>query len=561
MPTHSLKLRAFIFALWIGLVAFVLSLFALSDFQIDYRTLLNSAIIATCCGVLSWGTADRMITIVMESVNATIARLTAAAGGDLNSPAPAEVGMILPNLPESLDNLFAQVRSNIDTANSLALFDPVTALANRVHFRQETVALLDAAPPRQRAAMFFIDLDNFKSVNDTLGHAAGDQLLIMVANRLRTIVANHVARKVAGASAPVLGRLAGDEFTLFVPDIKSDSVARKIGQSMLDALMEPFTISGQQVQIGASIGIAMRPEHGASLTELMRAADVAMYDAKAGGRGRFCFYTDALAEQLADRIQLDSELRTALDRDEFQLEFQPQINLGSNEVVTAEALARWHHPTAGVRNPASFLRAAEESGIIVEIGDWALDAAARTLSGWKSQGIRHRLSANISARQFERGGLFERTKKTFERHGAPLAMLELEIAEKLIMEAGDLLLRDLESFRAAGTVIVIDNFGTGFSNIARLRSLPFDRVKLDRSLTRDIESDETSRNIAQSVVSLVHSVGREAVAEGVESQAQLDLLKLLGCDAAQGFIIAKPMSETALNDWSSIVRIASRKRA
>jgi diguanylate cyclase len=560
MHTQPLKVRAFIFALWIGLVAFVLSLFAMADFRIDTQTFANAGIIALCCGVLSWGTADRMIEMVAQSVNAAIARVAAAAAGDLNSPVPSEVGFALPNLPESLDRLFAQVRSNMEDANSMALFDPVTALANRVHFRTETVALLDAASPRQRAAMFFIDLDNFKAVNDTLGHAAGDQLLIMVANRLRVIVASISARKISGAVAPVLGRLAGDEFTLFVADIKGEASAEKIGQQMLDALMEPFTISGHQVQIGASIGIALRPEHGASLTELMRAADVAMYDAKAGGRGRFCFYTDALAEQLANRVQLDNELREALNSDQFGFEFQPQICLADNRIVTSEALVRWNHPK-GIRSPASFLRAAEDSGLIVEIGNWAIDAMAQTIANWRDGGVEHRLSANISARQFERGSFFEQAKAAFIRHNAPLSMLEIEISEQLIMESGETLVRELEAFRAAGTIIVIDNFGTGYSNLSRLRTLPFDRVKLDRTLISDIDRDEVARNVLQSVVALVHSLNREVVAEGVESQAQLDVLKLIGCDAAQGFVIAKPMSEQLLKDWSTITRIASKRRA
>lgn len=560
MQQRPLKLRAIIFAMWIGLVAFVLSLFAMADFQVDSKTFMNAGIIAACCGVLSWGAADRMIEMVTESLNIAIHRMAAAAKGDLQSPVPMQVDDALPNLTESLNSLFAEVRTSIESANSMALFDPVTALANRLHFRQETIAILDSLGPRHKAALLFIDLDNFKSVNDNLGHAAGDQLLIMVANRLRAIVASLAARTDAGRPAPVVGRLAGDEFTVFIPDNKSEAAARKIGKTIVDALSEPFSIAGSLVQIGGSVGIALRPEHGATLTDLMRAADVAMYDAKQGGRGRFCFYTDALAEQLASKVKLDTELRAGLDNGEFGFEFQPQVRLSDNSIASAEALVRWNHPTEGVRTPGSFLRAAEESGLIVEIGDWAMDATAQTIASWQKDGVTHRLSANLSARQFERGSLFATAQRTFEHHGASMALLELELAEQLIMESGDALLRDLEAFRNAGATVVIDNFGTGFSNIARLRSLPFDRVKLDRSLTRNIDQDPTARNILHSVVALVHSVGREAVAEGVESQAQLDVLKVIGCDAAQGFAIAKPMREDQLKNWSAVTRLSAMRQ-
>jgi diguanylate cyclase len=558
MHKQSLKFRAFLFALWIAATAFALSLFALADVRINSQAFANAAIISLCCGVLSWGAADRLIDMVADSVNAAIARLTAAGRGDLVSPIPDSVGVALPYLPESLDSLFAQVRSSIESANSMALFDPVTALSNRLHFRQETTARIDAATPRQRSALLFIDLDHFKAVNDTLGHAAGDQLLIMVANRLRSIVAAHPGRKGHPNETPVLGRLAGDEFTMFLPHLKSDDIADTVGKAILDALSEPFAITGQSVQIGASIGIAIRPDHGFSLTELMRAADVAMYDAKSAGRDRFRYYTSSLATELANRVRLDNELKTALDESQFMFEFQPQLRLADNQIVTAEALVRWNHPTEGVRTPASFLRAAEESGLIVDIGDWSIDAMAKTIAAWRIAGIGHRLSANISARQFERGNFFDRASVKMLQHGAPLSMLELEISEKLIMESGDHLLRQLEAFRGAGATIVIDNFGTGFSNISRLRSLPFDRVKLDRSLTVHIDIDEMSRNVLHSVVNLVHSVGREAVAEGVETQAQLEILKLLGCDAAQGFAIARPMNEAALRDWASLPRIGGR---
>jgi diguanylate cyclase len=557
MNGQSLKLRGIAFAMCIAAVAFILSLFALGDIRVNGQALVNATIIALCCGVLSWGAADRLIDMVLASVNAAISRVIDAAAGDLKSPTPDVVAVALPDLSESLDSLFKTVRSNMDDANSLALFDPVTALSNRVNFRKETEAVLERLTSKQKSALFFIDLDNFKAVNDTLGHAAGDQLLIMVANRLRGVVGSMKPRRGSDVQTAVLGRLAGDEFTLFLPDIRSDAGALRVGDDLVTALMEPYAIAGQNLQVGASIGIALRPQHGATLTALMRAADVAMYDAKANGRGRYHLYSDVLAEQLADRTKLDSELRTALDMGEFGLEFQPQIRLSDGVLVSAESLMRWYHPVDGVRSPASFLHAAIESGLIIEMGDWSIEASARTIAQWRRAGCTHRLSANVSARQFERGSFFQRARQSFEAHGAPLNMLELEISERLIMESGETLWRELEGFRAAGCSVVIDNFGTGFSSLSRMRTLPFDRVKLDRSLTRDIATDKVARDVLHSTIGLIHSLGKEAVAEGVESAAQMDLLKVLGCDTAQGFVIAKPMSADALLDWN---RTASRAR-
>ncbi len=551
MHGRSLKLRGILFALCIGAVAFVLSLFALGDIRLDERAFVNATIISMCCGVLSWGAADRMIDMVATSVNAAISRVVDAAAGDLKSPTPDTVSVALPDLSASLDTLFKQVRSNIDDANSLALFDPVTALANRVHFRKTTENAIAALAPRQKAALFFVDLDNFKAVNDTLGHAAGDQLLIMVANRLRGVVAGVNARRSAGSQEPVLGRLAGDEFTLFVPDVRSQASTLKLADMLLAAMMEPYSIAGQHLQVGASIGIALKPVHGDTLTDLMRAADVAMYDAKTNGRGRYHFYSDTLAEQLAERTKLDGELRNGLDQGEFGLEFQPQIRLADNSLIGAESLMRWYHPVDGVRAPATFLRAAVESGLIIEMGDWLMEAAAREIAAWRSRGFSCRLATNVSARQFEQGSFFARAAQAMACHNAPFEMLELEVAEQLIMESGETLWKDLEAFRAAGCSVVIDNFGTGYSNLSRMRTLPFDRVKLDRSLTRNITNDAVSRDILNSTISLIHSVGKEAVAEGVESQAQMDLLRVLGCDAAQGFAIAKPMTAEALLAWTA----------
>lgn len=545
MQGNALKIHAFGFAFSIGAVAFLLASFSELTDRSNVWSFSNPVIIALACGVLSWGAADRLIAVVSASVDAAVRRLGEAAAGDLDSPVPEHLEETLPDLSQSLGELFQQVRTNMDQVNSMALFDPVTALANRMHFRNETEALLSAASIERLDALFFIDLDNFKSVNDTLGHAAGDQLLIMIANRLRSIFPSPGAN----ANGPVIGRLAGDEFTVFQPGIKSEAKARETGAVILRALSEPFSLCGQSVKVGASIGVALRPQHGRSLTELMRAADVAMYYSKENGKGQVQFYNDTLAETLAARTQLDSDLRDAFKLNQFGFEFQPQIWLGDRNAVAAEALLRWHHPVDGIRTPDQFMRVAEETGLMAELSDWTLDQAASVIGRWYRSGFRQRLAINMSKRQFERGSLFERASEALARHEAPIEMLEIEISDRLAYTTGDSVFADVQALREAGATISVDNFGSAPIDLRRLRLLPVDRVKIDRTMISDVVTCNESRAILQSAVTVLNALGKETVAEGVESQDQLDLLRVMGCKAAQGYAIARPGSEAALRSF------------
>jgi diguanylate cyclase (GGDEF)-like protein len=552
-----LKLQALAFALCIGAVAFLLTSFNELRHGFDPNALTNSLIVALACGVLSWGAADRMIKVVSTSINAAVGRITAAAQGDLDSPAPDDLADALPNLSESIDSLFAQVRSDIESANTLALFDPVTALPNRVHFRNETEATLAAMNAGDQGALFFIDLDHFKAVNDTHGHAAGDQLLIMIANRLRSIMAGRNVDKTM--LEPVVGRLAGDEFTAFLPQTQDRQTVVTIADRLLSALSDPFTISGQTVNVGASIGIAMWPDHGRALTDLMRAADVAMYASKEGGRNQFQFFSSSMAEELAKRVELDHELRTAIEEEQFGFHLQPQIDVSSGRVISNETLLRWYHPSGEIRLPHAFMRATEQAGLMPDVGQWAFAELARMCGRWATQGLDQRISINLNLRQLEQPGFFKSTAVIFAEHNAPLSMLEIEVSERLAMESGEIIGRELAKFRDAGATVTIDNFGRGFSNINRLRALPVDRVKLDASLTRDIVNDPEARAIVHSYVNMLHGIGREVVAEGIESDAQIRVLKVIGCNAVQGYAVAKPMDEKKLAAWRD--RRAAKKAA
>ncbi|TPG21637.1 EAL domain-containing protein [Sphingomonas koreensis] len=548
MERVSLRSRAVVFAFCAGAVAFLLAFLATSHGVIDQETIGVAIIPAIVCGVMSWASAERAIASTAGAIDIAIARLARAAHGDLEGEIPAEIGRDVPQLASAMEALFQRLGANLDNIHQLAMFDSVTALPNRINFRQACEAILLGMPAEDHAALFFIDLDRFKRVNDTMGHAVGDRLLGLVATRLRTMAARLAADH--GGGPALLGRLAGDEFTIFLPGVSGSTDATRIGQELLQMLSEPFELDRQPIAVGASIGIALRPAHGVDLPELMRAADIAMYHAKARGRGRAEHFTDTLAAEIAGRAVLESDLREAIDGDQFSLVFQPQIAASDGRIVAAEALLRWRHPTDGVRFPASFIERAEESGLIVEIGDWVIATVAQTITRWGRIGIAQRLAINVSQRQLDHADFFRRLRAAMHAAGAPAHLLELELTETLAMRCSQEVIEAIAALRADGATIAIDDFGTGYSNLARLRDLPVDRVKLDRSLIEHVADRAEARTIAHAVIGLVHGLGCEAVAEGIETEAQANVLRVIGCDVMQGYAIAPPMDEAALIAWA-----------
>ena len=549
----TLKSRADAFAFCVGGTAFALSLLDVAHLP-DMAAVFRAVAIAVICAILSWASAERALAGLAEAVDAATARIVDAAGGDLTSPTPAEVGEAIPLLSGALDSMFAQVRGNLESATTLALFDPITSLPNRTHFRNQAERAMKNVPEGQMSALAFIDLDNFKSVNDTQGHAEGDRLLAKVANRLRAVAAGEVVRHGGAAGETIVGRHAGDEFTVFFPQVDGRQDAARLGDLLMAALSKPFDSEGQQIGVGASVGIALSPEHGTTLTTLMRAADVAMYHAKASGRGQYQFYAELLTERMAQRTQLEAELRDALKRREFTMVFQPQVRLSDGRVTAVEGLLRWNHPTDGLRLPGSFIGCAEESGLIVEIGDWAIEALAKRSASWSKSPLAPRIAVNLSPRQIARPEFFTRLNSALKRNKAPMSLIEFEVSEAVLMDCGAHALDHLRSLQDAGATIAIDDFGAGLSSLARLRSLPFDTVKLDASLIVGIDSDPAAREIVQAVIGLVHSLGAKAIAEGVETVGQYDMLRVMGCDCAQGYVIAPPMVEADYRIWAGNAR-------
>jgi diguanylate cyclase (GGDEF)-like protein len=530
-----------------GVASFMFSLTALLYLTEFDQKILAALVAGAFCLLISYVASERPNSESARALSALSERLLAVEDGDLVSPAPPAVRHAMPKLAAAVDTLFAEVRASIENAHALGMYDPVTSLPNRLHFRSEADKLLSEALDGSSSAMLFVDLDRFKMVNDSLGHARGDQLLIMVANRLRVVVNAEFTGN--ARVRPLLARLAGDEFTMFFPEIDSVEEIERIARRVVLAICESFELSSHSVDIGASIGVAISPDHGTSIESLMRAADIAMYRAKQSGGGQHCLFNAGLAAEHQQRIETEKALTEAVQRGDFVLAYQPQMSLVTGEVAGAEALLRWNHPRDGLRLPGTFIPIAERTGVIAEIGDWVLSEVVSVLGNWHRRGYNGRLSFNISPRQVERVDFFVRLRQAFADGEVPLSLAELEFTESAAMEVGATVLEEIAALRADGATIAIDDFGTGYSNLARLRSMPLDRVKLDPLLIADIEHDEKARVVAQAVIHLIKGVDCEVVAEAVETVAQADILRAMGCDVVQGYVFGAPMFEEEFLNW------------
>ena len=531
-----------------GIASFLFSLGALLYLTELDQKILAALVAGAFCLLISYVAAERPNSESARALSALSERLLAVEDGDLVSPAPSSVHRNMPKLAAAVDSLFAEVRASIENAHALGMYDPVTSLPNRLHFRSEADKLISEVLDGGRSAMLFVDLDRFKMVNDSLGHARGDQLLIMVANRLRVVVNAEFTG--TARTRPLLARLAGDEFTIFFPEIESVAEIERVARRIVLAISEPFELCSHSVDIGASIGVAVSPDHGTSIEALMRAADIAMYRAKSVGGGQHCLFDADLASEHQQKIDTEKALTEAVQRGEFELAFQPQMSLVTGEVTGAEALLRWHHPRDGLRLPATFIPVAERTGLISEVGEWVTAEVAATLASWQRNGFDGRLAFNISPRQVERPDFFVKLRQFFADAGVPLSLTELEFTESAAMEVSASVLEEIAALRDDGARIAIDDFGTGYSNIARLRSMPLDRVKLDPSLIADIETSEKARVIVQAVIQLIKGVDCEIVAEAVETAAQADILRAMGCHTVQGHVFAHAMFEPEFLAWT-----------
>ncbi|WP_035018054.1 bifunctional diguanylate cyclase/phosphodiesterase [Caulobacter sp. UNC358MFTsu5.1] len=410
----------------------------------------------------------------------------------------------------------------------LAHYDPLTDLPNRLLFQKDLSAALSRAARREDlVAVHCIDLDRFKTVNDTLGHPIGDALLKTAAERLRACV----------REGDTVARLGGDEFAVVQCGLTDLSGATRLAGRIVEALAETFELQGHQVMIGGSVGVAVSPNDGSDSDELLKKADMALYRAKADGKGAFHFFERAMDEALQARRALELDLRLALAEGQFELHYQPLFNLGADRVTGCEALLRWRHPVRGMVSPADFIPLAEEIGLINSLGEWVLREACREAAGWPEH---VRLAVNLSPAQFRDKHLVTTVVSALAASGLAAERLELEITESVLLQdtAGNMSI--LHDLKALGVRISMDDFGTGYSSLSYLRSFPFDKIKIDQTFVRDILDDADALAIIKAVLDLGASLGITTTAEGVESEEQLDELRRQGCGEIQGYFISRP---------------------
>ena len=415
----------------------------------------------------------------------------------------------------------------------LAGFDTLTDLPNRDLFMDRLATALDrASRAGRRAAVMIMDLDHFKDVNNTLGHDVGDQIIVTITKRVHSLMRN----------TDTMSRLGGDEFGILLEDLEDTNAASRMVRRMLETFDEPIEVSGKIIKMTASIGISVYPEDNVDPLNLLRHAELAMYRAKAEGGHTFQYFDQEMDDEIRSRVSLESDLRDAIKKGELWLAYQPQVNLDTGDVIGAEALLRWNHPTIGFIPPDEFIPVAEASGLILPIGDWIIEEICRQTAEWRSEGMPAiQMGINVSGHQFEHRELGTQVLSQLSRSGLDVGAVDLEITETVPMERTDHVTRNVDQLVDAGISISMDDFGTGYSSLSNLQAFPVRRLKVDGSFVRGIGVDQDNEKIVEAVVGLGHSLGLSVIAEGVETEEQVAFLKARKCDEIQGYLISKPL--------------------
>ncbi len=436
----------------------------------------------------------------------------------------------------------------------LARHDTLTEIANRFHFRETLDSWFEELQPRDGFALHWIDLDHFKDVNDTLGHPTGDALLKSVAKRLRRIL----------RGPDVVARLGGDEFAIIQSGVTTEAQAAKLAKRVLRAIGEPHHVLGRKVSVGASIGVVLAPGQGRDADELLKNADLALYRAKASGRGTYAFFQSELDQKVAQQWSMEADLRSAIGERQLALYYQPIVELQRNEVTGFEALMRWHHPVLGLVPPSTFIPLAEQTGLIVEMGAWALKQACQEATTWPEH---IKVTVNLSSVQFEHGDLLEDVKDALSFSGLSPDRLELEITESVLLRDEARTHELLHKIRSLGVKFALDDFGTAYASLSYLRSFPFDKIKIDRTFIADLDNPKRKDCIAiiHAVAGLAKQMQMSTVAEGVETLDQLKTVNLAGCEEVQGFYFSKPVPacdvKSVLAGCRTMLRVDSKRAA
>jgi diguanylate cyclase len=456
--------------------------------------------------------------------------------------------------PVDASELVLRVRNSLvfkTYQDRLANLDPLTGLPNRRVFVERLQAALAASRDRCRVlGLLHIGLDRFRKINDSLGRGAGDQLLADVAQRLHGCLRRGDGDWPVADDTPLLSRLAGDEFAVLLPDLSADGVEEAVARRILAAMASPFLLAGQDVFVTPSIGIALYPDDGDDDEALRRSAELAMAQAKANGRNTFQYHLPQLDGASAERLAMETLLRRAIERRELVLYYQPKVEVATGRLQGAEALLRWMNPELGLVPPCRFIPIAEDCGLIIDIGEWVLQTACAQMAAWREQGLGDvSVAINVSRHEVTSGKLVDSVAAALLQHAIRPGQLVVELTESMLMDRQDQTRLQLDALRALGVQLSIDDFGTGYSSMNYLKRFPLDELKIDKSFVDDIPGDRTNSAIVQAMVVLSRSLGMRVVAEGVETEPQLDELRRLGCDSFQGYLCSRPVPAKDFAGW------------
>ncbi len=528
------------------LFATLLAIYNLYAVDRDTRTLW----LVTSCTTLA------VLVVVWLMINYLMAPLTTITRhveklpektGDerfMNAGCVNEIGTLAEAFNGMLQALDSKNEALLESENNfkiLAQHDSLTELPNRLLcFDRLRQAMARARRSGEMVALLCIDLDRFKNVNDSLGHEAGDVLLKEVSQRFRYWV----------RASDTVARLGGDEFVIILEQMDDAKYAAVVAQKLISVLDQPVVVNGNELFVTISIGIAIFPSDDAEVEGLMKCADIAMYSAKEKGRNNYQFYTADMNSRASEILMIQGELHRALELEQLMLYYQPQLDLKSGGLVGMEALIRWLHPIKGLVPPDSFIPQAEENGMIVPVGEWVLNCACRQNKAWQDKGYTSfRMAVNISPRQFRNGDLVAVVARALERSGLEPCWLELEITESLIMWNVEAAVGTMRELSEMGVLLAIDDFGTGYSSLAHLKRFPINRLKIDKSFVREIAGNANDAAIASAIIALSHSMGLEVIAEGIETDESLNLLRELGCELGQGYFFSRPQPPALLHSF------------
>lgn len=510
-----------------GQRAALLLSFSQADALAAYRPVQWAVAMIALIGLLivifaTWRTASR-ITRPLAHLDAAAERLSQ---GDFRTVV-VEGQDELARLAAGFNRMVHDIEEREQRITHLAFNDVLTGLANRSMFHRHVDLLLERSGEQGALALLCLDLDHFKTVNDTMGHGVGDQLLVAVANRLKET-----------SPECFIARLGGDEFVVVQPLAKGQRSPEQLAQALVEVVGSPVELEGTTLMTSTSIGIALAPDDGVDAATLLRNADLALYRAKADGRSTYSFFEKSLNIAAQKRRQVENDLRLAIEKGQFELYFQPLFDLEKGRIGSFEALIRWHHPTRGLISPVDFIPIAEETGLIVQVGAWVMREACRHAAEWPEH---VRVAVNVSSVQFHRPGLSETILSALASSGLDPARLEVEITESIFLEGSDTTLQLLHSLRALGIRIALDDFGTGYSSLSYLQSFPFDKIKIDRSFIQALLTRPGASAVVRAITDLARALGMETTAEGVEESSQLEELNAHGCTSVQGFLLSRPI--------------------